>query len=158
MEDKITYRYSWSYCLINYGLLAWALYLISSPFSKALSKNIVDELYYGTAVLTLITIFLYITIRYTIPMLRGKIAFEINQIGVVDHSQNFIIEWGDITDIKLSQGRSVTALYFYFKGPNGSHDRVWTRLNWVNGEAKEIYGIIEANLEDRKPNWHARQA
>ncbi|WP_147321950.1 hypothetical protein [Mucilaginibacter conchicola] len=120
------------------------------PFEKHHTSSAVAA---ALVILAPVIYLVRITIKYTIPAIKGKTALEINQTGIIDYARHFIIEWADITDLRLFYNRGMATIYFHFKDTEGVEDYIRTRLIWVSGDSREIYSIIAANLEDRNPNW-----
>jgi hypothetical protein len=60
-------------------------------------------------------IVIYIIIKQLIPSLQGKVAFEIDAIGITSYTKNVIIKWGDIKTIELGSGQTSSSLYITFK-------------------------------------------
>ncbi|MDB5126892.1 hypothetical protein [Mucilaginibacter sp.] len=150
-SDKITYKYSKGTCFFYSCFLLWIVYMLSTSLSNSSPNNNGGIIFFCGFSSIPIVFLIFITIRYTIPAIRGKVAFEINQQGVIDYARNFIIEWADISDFRMGENKGDATLYFYFKLSNGIEDFKITRLRWVKGDYLEIYGIIEANLEERGP-------
>ena len=149
-EGKITYQYSKGNCFFYSCLLLILIYLLSTSLSNLFNNHGIDGIMeFGFFLLLPVAFFIRITKRYTIPAIKGKVALEINQQGVIDYARNFIIEWADISDFRMGKNKGDATLYFYFKLSNGIEDFKITRLRWVDGDSLEIYGIIEANLEER---------
>jgi hypothetical protein len=149
-SDKITYKYSKGNCLIYSLLLLGLIIWISTSILKFVKTHDTAGIIFFGLIVFIQTIFLIIiTVRYSIPAIRGKVALEINQQGIIDYTRNIIIEWADISDLRMGENRGSSTIYFYFKLSNDSEDYIRTRLMWVEGDDLEIYGVIEANLEKR---------
>jgi hypothetical protein len=150
-DDKIVYQYSKNTCFL-YSVLLLIIIVIGMQGLLDVIKHInsFDLVFFGAFSFIPIIGLVFITIKFSLPAIKGKIAFEINQQGVTDHIRNFSFKWDEISDLRMSTNREGNAfLYIYFKRPNGKEDYKRTLLMWVKGSDLEIYGIIEANMEDR---------
>ncbi|MET3979231.1 hypothetical protein ABIB62_001818 [Mucilaginibacter sp. UYP25] len=149
MEDKITYPFSKWTCFF-YSCFLLTLIAVWGACNSDLLKGytIYGMFEFGFLLLLPVAFFIRILKRYVIPAIKGKPALEINQQGVIDYARNFMIEWADISDFRMGENKGDATLYFYFKLSSGIEDFKIMRLRWVNGDYLEIYGIIEANLEE----------
>lgn len=151
MEDgNITYLYSKGSCILYSFFVLWAMFLTCLFALDAYKPNYTSGMiFWGLILLAELAFLIIITIRYSIPAIKRKVALEINQQGIIDYTRNTITEWTDITDLRMAENKGDATIYLYFKRPDNSEDYKRLRLRWVKGDYLEIYGIIEANLEER---------
>jgi hypothetical protein len=151
-KDNITYQYSKGSCVFYSLLLLGFIIWISTSVSDAVKSHDTDRvIFFGLIVFAQVVFLTIITIRYSIPAIRGRIALEINQQGIVDYTRNTLTEWADISDLRMAENKGDATIYLYFKRPDNSEDYKRIRLRWVKGDYLEIYGIIEANMEELSP-------
>lgn len=143
-EDNITYLYSRGNCVLYSFFMLWAMFLTILFASDGL-------IFFGLIFFLEVAFLIFITIKYSIPAIKGKVALEINQQGIIDYTRNIIVEWIDMSDLRMEEIKGIATIHLYFKVANKADDYTRIRLQWVDGSALEIYGIIEANMEERSP-------
>ena len=89
---------------------------------------------------------LYMMVKQFIPAMQGKIALEINPIGIISYVKNINIEWKDIKDVDFRTGKSSSSLYITFKYETDRGDHVRIPLAFIAGNDSKIYNTVKEYL------------
>jgi hypothetical protein len=156
-EEKINFRYSLISSLLYAVFFSIPVIWLGIDLYDYFSAGSISGVFIMSVFFALFTVYAAIIIyKYVVPAFKKNVALEINQQGIIYYPQNVIIEWADITDLRLANNtQGFSTLHCYYSLFNGRESCIKMSLTWVDCDDKDVYGIIEANLEDRKPNWHA---
>jgi hypothetical protein len=86
-------------------------------------------------------------IKRLIPALKGDIALEVSNEGIVDYIRNVSIAWDDIKEISLIRGRSASTMRVDLKWESDYGNQIAIPLRWVKGKDTEIFNTVLACFE-----------
>jgi len=145
MTEPVLYRYSINFSFATILLMVVFMLLIFSNIA-AINSTIV-WIVYGISAVIFLALIAILVIKRLIPALRGDIAFEINQEGIVDYIRNISIAWGDIKDIGLIRGRSASIMQIDLKWESDYGSQIIIPLRWVKGKDTEIFNTVVSCFE-----------
>lgn len=114
--------------------------LLLSNVIKA--NSTVGWVLYGFFALMFIAIILLLVIKRLIPALRGEVALELNEQGIVDYIRNVTIDWKDIQEITLRRGRSASTMQVVIKWESDYGKQLSIPLRWIKGKDDDIYNAV----------------
>jgi hypothetical protein len=83
-----------------------------------------------------------------IPALKNKVALELNEQGITDYMRNIVIEWRDVQDINMEQGRNFSKMVIGLKEETEYGKQIAIPLRWIAGKDLEICQTTQAYLEE----------
>ena len=98
----------------------------------------------------LLVILIYLIVKQLIPAIKGKVALEINSVGIISYVKNIEVLWKDIQEIDQVTGKTSSAINikFKYKTDRGNHIRIG--LGFIGGDDSEIYNTIISFFEKSK--------
>jgi len=106
----------------------------------------------GISVATVMNLFFlsaltFIVIKYLLPAIKGKIALELNNEGLVSYVKNVVVPWNAISDMEYSIGKSTSSIYIYFKWETDQGSQIRIQLQWIKGNEGKIYDTVRSYFE-----------
>jgi hypothetical protein len=98
--------------------------------------------------LVFLSLFIYMLFKRLIPALKNEIALELNEEGIRDYTRNIVIEWGDVKDINMEQGRNFSKMVIDLNQETDYGKQIAISLRWVEGKDLEICETAMAYFEE----------
>ena len=146
MKETARYRYSINFSVATIALMLILMLLLLSNVIKTNSS--IAWTVYGLCVLIFIPLAVLLVMKRLIPALKGEIALELNQQGIVDYIRNVTIDWIDIQRISLRRGRSAATMRVMIKWESDYGKEISIPLRWVRGKDNDIYKNVLAYFEE----------
>ena len=145
MTETTQYKYSVNFSL---GSILLMIILMLLPLSNVVAVNsTVSWVIYGVCALIFLFLVTLLIIKRLIPALKGEIALELNEQGLIDYIRNITIDWKDIKDINLKGGRSASTILIELKWESDYGSQIVIPLRWVKGKDAEIYETVMSYFE-----------
>ncbi len=144
--QSVQYKYSKFWSIFYTALL---LLLVIIPVAEISEVGEADEFsLWFTFIYELILLpaLIYVVVKALIPVLKGKIALEINSNGIVSYMKGVTAEWGNIQDMSLI-GYRAPVLNIKFKWEEGGRNAIRIPLQLVKGNDDEIFNTAWAYFE-----------
>ena len=100
----------------------------------------------------LLIMLIYIIIKQLIPAIKGKIALEINSVGIISYVKNVEIEWKDIQEINTITGKTSSAIDIKFKWETDYGNQIRIGLGFIEGNDSKIYDTMISFFEKIQKN------
>lgn len=154
-EEKISFRYSLISSLLYASFFAIPVLWLGIDLYDYFSVGRISGVFVMSIFFAFFMVYAaFIIYKYVIPAFKKSTALEINQQGIIYYPQNVIIEWTDITDLRLANNtQGFSTLHCYYNLFNGRETCIKMSLTWVDCDDEDVFGIIEANLEERNFKW-----
>jgi hypothetical protein len=93
----------------------------------------------GFCGLVFATLSVVIVMKRLVPAIKGNVALQLDDEGISDFIKEISIEWKDVKEIHLVQGRSASIMRVDLKWETDYGNQIAIYLRWVKGKDKEIY-------------------
>jgi hypothetical protein len=148
MTETTKYKYSINFSFGTIVLMLLLMLLLLSNVIKASSTA--AWVIYGICSLLFISLISLLVVKRLIPALKGEIALELNEQGIVDYIRNVTIDWKDIQEITLRRGRSASTMRVVIKWESDYGKEIWIPLRWIKGKDADIYNTVLAYFEEQE--------
>jgi len=134
---------------LNYSL---ASFLVMLVLMLLLLTNVMGSnskagwIVYGVFVVVFVLISALLIVKRLIPAIKGKTALELNETCLVDYIRNITINWKDIKEISMINGRSSSLIKINLKWLSDYGSEIAIPLRFVKGKDKDIYNEVQAYL------------
>ena len=134
---------------MNYSL---ASFLVMLVLMLLLLTNVMGSnskagwIVYGVFVVVFVLISALLIVKRLIPAIKGKTALELNETCLVDYIRNITINWKDIKEISMINGRSSSLIKINLKWLSDYGSEIAIPLRFVKGKDKDIYNEVQAYL------------
>lgn len=98
---------------------------------------------YAICSLIFLSLLILLVVKRLIPSLKGAIALELNEEGIVDYIRNITINWHDIKEISILPGRSSSSIIIEMKWESDHGRTISISLRWVKGRDAEIFNTAQ---------------
>ena len=140
MTEPLLYPYSIKNSVATVLIVAILMLLIFS--NMAAINSVLIWIVYGISAFVFLLLLILLIIKRLLPALKGDIALEVSDEGIVDYIRNISIAWGDIKKISLIPGRSASTVRITLKWESDYGDQMTIPLRWIKGKDAEIYDTI----------------
>jgi hypothetical protein len=137
MTEPAQYPYSLKFSL---GTLAVMIVLMAIVLHNVWGYQ-TDLIYIiiGFCGLVFATLSAVIVMKRLVPAIKGNIALQLDDEGISDFIKEISIEWKDVKEIHLVQGRSSSIMRVDLKWETDYGSQIAIYLRWVKGKDQEIY-------------------
>ena len=145
MTEPNRYPYSINFSLATIVLMLILMLLLLSNVLRA--NSAIAWTVYALCVLIFILLTTLMVTKRLVPALKGEIALELNEQGIVDYIRNVTIDWKDIESIHLRRGRSASTMRVVIKWESDYGKEISIPLRWVKGKDGDIYKNVLSYFE-----------
>jgi len=145
MTEPAQYSYSLKFSL---GTLAVMIILMAIVLHNIWGyQTDLEWMILGFCGLVFITLSAVIIMKRLVPAIKGSVALQLDDEGISDFIKEISIEWKDVKEIHLVQGRSASIMRVDLKWETDYGSQIAVYLRWVKGKDKEIYETTLAYFE-----------
>ena len=139
MPQNVQYRYSLNFSIATI-LLMWIFMMLI--FSNANSAGGIGQMViYGVCSFIFLLILVLLVLKRLVPALKGDVALALDDESISDYIRDISVNWGDIKQISLIQGRSASIM-LNLKWDSDYGKQINIPLRWVKGKDAEIYETV----------------
>lgn len=102
---------------------------------------------YGVFASISVALVILLVVKRLIPALKGDVALELNEEGIIDYVRNIVINWQDIKDIDLQPGRSSSTIVVEMQWESDYGQRISISLRWIKGKDADIFETMRSYFE-----------
>jgi hypothetical protein len=137
MTEPAQYPYSLKFSL---GTLAVMIVLMAIVIHNVWGYQ-TDLIYIviGFCGLVFATLSAVIVMKRLVPAIKGNVALQLDNEGISDFIKEISIEWKDVKEIHLVQGRSSSIMRVDLKWETDYGSQIAIYLRWIKGKDQEIY-------------------
>jgi len=145
MTEPLLYPYSIKNSIATVLMMVVLMTLIFSNIAAI--NSVMIWIVYGISTVVFLLLITLLIIKRLIPALKGDIALEVSNEGIVDYIRNVSIAWDDIKEISLIRGRSASTMRVDLKWESDYGNQIAIPLRWVKGKDTEIFNTVLACFE-----------
>jgi hypothetical protein len=142
--ETTKYPYSLNYSLASFLVMLVLMLLLLTNVIGSNSKA--GWIVYGVFVIVFVLISALLIVKRLIPAIKGKTALELNETCLVDYIRNITIDWKDIKEISLVNGRSSSLIKVDLKWVSDYGSEITIPMRFVKGRDNDIYNEVQAYL------------
>jgi hypothetical protein len=142
--ETTKYPYSLSYSLASFLVMLVLMLLLLTNVLGSNSKA--GWIVYGVFVILFVLISALLIVKRIMPAIKGETALELNETCLVDYIRNITIDWKDIKEISLVNGRSSSLIRVNLKWVSDHGSEIAIPLRFVKGRDKDIYKEMKIYL------------
>ena len=98
--------------------------------------------------LVFFSLFTFVLLKRLTPALRNDVALELSKEGISDYIRNIVIEWADVKDINMEQGRNFSKMVIDLKQETDYGKQIAISLRWIEGKDLDICETTMAYFEE----------
>jgi hypothetical protein len=142
--ETTKYPYSLNYSLASFLVMLVLMLLLLTNVIGSNSKA--GWIVYGVFVIVFVLISALLIVKRLIPAINGKTALELNETCLVDYIRNITIDWKDVKEVSLINGRSSSLIRVNLKWVSDYGSEIAIPLRFVKGKDNDIYNEVQAYL------------
>ena|ERR1700761_1742402 len=148
MTHNSRFSYSLNFSLGSILLILILMLLLLNTAINA--DSLAGWIIYGIFAFVFLFLLISLVIKRFIPAVKGDIVLELDEYGLNDYTKNVCINWIDIKNITLVNGRSASSIRIELKWESDYGNFLTIPLRWVKGKDADIFAAVMSFYKQSK--------